>query len=177
MHCKILSGIIVAVLISGFAGAQSTNAEKKDNDNKVSLSLINTAANVFANTQQASLNDFFAAFVDSKTWDSALKDSDLGPFLKLKEKKQARSVVFFIAPKGTLIAAVFFDGNSAFGVTWTNIGDGKIESNALSAKYQPVSNEMLKDSGQRLQFTQGDISTDDGDSIPAYQITSIDKSH
>ena len=163
--------IAAALLLSGLAAAQNKpDAEKND-----PLSLVKIAANVAGNTQHQDLNGFLAVYVDSESWAAALKDGDLGPFLKLKEVKPGRSAVLFFSPEKDTAISVFFDGNSPFGVTFAKSKNGKIEAGDISSAYKPVAKEMLKDAGQELQFTKSDVATDDGQPITAFQITSAGK--
>jgi hypothetical protein len=163
--------IAAALLLSGLAAAQNKpSAEKND-----PLSLVKIASNVASNTQHQDLNGFLAIYVDSESWAAALKDGDLGPFLKLKEVKPGRSAVLFFSPEKDTAISIFFDGNSPFGMTFAKAKSGKIEDGDISSAYKPVSKEMLKDAGQELQFNKGDVSTDDGQPLTAFQITSTGK--
>ena len=132
--------------------------------------MVKVAANVAANTQHQDFNDFLAVYVDSKTWAAALKDGDLGPFLKLKEEKPGRSAVLFFSPAKDIAISVFFDGDMAFGMTSAKAKNSKIEASDISSAYKPVSKEMLKDAGVEFQFNKGDIATDDGQPLTGYQI-------
>jgi hypothetical protein len=53
--------------------------------------------------------------------------------------------------------------------------DGKIADKDISGEYKDVTKEMLKETGQPVHLESGDISTDDGVPLPAYQITSAAK--
>lgn len=163
--------IAAALLLSGLAAAQNKpDAEKKD-----PLSLVKTATNVVSNLQHQDLNEFLAIYVDQESWAAALKDNDLGPFLKLKETKPGRSAVLFFSPDKNIAMSVFFDGDSAFGMTAAKAKNGKIEASDISSAYKPVSKDMLKETGQEFQFTKGDISTDDGQPLTGFQISSASK--
>ena len=118
------------------------------------LSLVKIAVNVASNTQHQDLNGFLAIYVDSESWAAALKDGDLGPFLKLKEVKPGRSAVLFFTPEKDTAITVFFDGNSPFGMTAAKAKSGKIEAGDISSAYKPVSKEMLKDAGQEPAVQQ-----------------------
>jgi hypothetical protein len=159
------------LLVSAIATAQNKpDAEKKD-----PLPLVKIAVNIAGNLKDHNLNGFLAVYIDSESWASGLKDSDLGPFLKLKETKPNRSAVLIFSPEKDTGICVFFDGDSAFGATGARAKDGKMEADAISAAYKPVTKEMLKDAGQDFQFTRGDVTTDDGQAVPAYQISSAAK--
>ena len=163
--------VVVTLLFSGLAtGQNKPDAEKKD-----PLSLVKIAANVVSNSQHQDLNDFLAIYVDQDTWVAALKDGDLGPFLKLKEAKPGRSAVLFFQPDKEVAMSVFFDGDSAFGMTAVKAKNGKIEASDISSAYKPVSKDMLKETGQGFQFTRGDITTDDGQPVTGFQVTSTGK--
>jgi hypothetical protein len=175
MKFRILSCFIAAFLISALATAQSQPGAAKDAEKSGPLALVKTAAKIAGNTQPQDFNNFLAVYVDSQTWSAALKDGDLGPFLKLKEEKPGRSAVLFFSPEKDIAISVFFDGDAAFGVTSAKAKSGKIEASDISAAYKPVSKEMLKDAGQELQFNKSDVITDAGQALTAYQITSADK--
>jgi hypothetical protein len=169
MKFRILAPLIAAaLLLSGLAAAQNKPEAGKSDP----LSLVKIAVNVASNTQHQDLNGFLAIYVDSETWAAALKDGDLGPFLKLKEVKPGRSAVLFFSPEKDNAISVFFDGNSPFGVTAAKAKNGKIEAGVISSAYKPVSKEMLKDAGQNLQFSKSDVATDDGQALTAFEITS-----
>lgn len=166
--------VIATLLIAGLAmGQNKPDAEKAEKIEP--LSLVKIAANVAINSQHQDLNGFLAIYMDSHNWASGLKDSDLGPFLKLKEEKPGRSAVLFFSPDKDVAISIFFDGDSAIGVTAAKAKNGKIESSDISAAYKPVSKEMLKGTAQELQFTQGDLTTDDGQPVTGFQITSASK--
>src|SRR4249920_3508906 len=115
MKFKMITPFIVAVLLlSGLAAAQS----KPDTEKSDPLPLVKIAANVVSNTQHQDLNGFIAIYVDSGSWASALKDSDLGPFLKLKEVKPGRSAVLFFSPEKDTAISVFFDDKAPFGMAY-----------------------------------------------------------
>ncbi|MGZ4854952.1 MAG: hypothetical protein ACXV7C_00870 [Candidatus Angelobacter sp.] len=163
--------LAAALLVSGIATAQSKpEAEKKD-----PLPLVRIASNVARNIQDRNLNGFLVIYIDSQSWASGLKDGDLGPFLKLKEAKSGRSAVLFFSPEKDIAIGVFFDGDSAFGAASVKAKNGKIDANDISAAYKPISKEMLKDAGQDLQFDKGDVSTDDGQPVTAFQISAAKK--
>src|SRR3989442_15201724 len=114
----ILPSAAVMLLLSGLASAQNKpEAEKKE-----PRFFVKTAANVASNAQQRDLNGLLAIYVDSKTWAAGLKDSDLGPFLKLKEEKPGRCAVFFFSADKDTAIGVFFDGDSAVGVAAPKAG-------------------------------------------------------
>ena len=167
--------IAAAFLVSALATAQTKPGAAKDAEKPDPLALVKIAANVAGNTQPQDLNNFLVIYVDSQTWAAALKDGDLGPFLKLKEEKLGRSAVLFFSPEKDVAIGVFFDGDAAFGMTSAKAKSGKIEASDISAAYKPVSKEMLKDAGQELQFNKSDVITDAGQALTAYQISSAGK--
>jgi hypothetical protein len=172
MKCRVLAPYIAAAfLLVGIATAQNKPAtEKKD-----PLPLVKVASNIAVNSQQQDLDGFLAVYVDPESWASALKDGDLGPFLKVKEQKPGRSaVLFFPANKETGIC-VFFDGDSPVGVTAAKAKNGKIEAGDISAGYKPLAKEMLNDTGQEYVFSKGDLATDDGQPLEGFQVTRASK--
>jgi hypothetical protein len=173
MKLRTVTPFIAAMLvISGLAlGQNKPDAEKKD-----PRFFVKIAANVASNAQPQDLTGFLAIYVDSQSWASGLKDGDLGPFLKLKEGKPDRRAVFFFPPSKETGICVFFDGDSPFGVTAAKAGSGgKIEAADISTAYKAVSKEMLKESGQQFQFNEGQIATDDGQPLAAFEVAKADK--
>lgn len=164
--------VLVTLLSTGFARAGNQAAsEKKD-----PLSLVKMAVAIAVNTQHQDLDGYFANYVAPEQWAVALKDEDLGPFLKLKEQKPGRSVVIVMPPSlhspGATVC-VYFDGDKPFGMTAAKGGDGhKILASDISVGYQAVTGKMTVKTTEEFQFESGTISTDDGDPIPSYQIKS-----
>jgi hypothetical protein len=118
---------------------------------------------------------YMAVYVDDKSWEKLSKDSDLGPVLKLWEPKPGRSMVLLMSSDsaGTRIA-VYFEGLDVAGsVIVSPQSDAKLDPSSIKA----VPKEALKeiDAEQGLLFTRGEISSDDGDPVVAYQITSSEK--
>ena len=166
-----VSLVLLALFVSGFAAAQSQASPEKNDP----LSLVGIAVDIASNSQQHNLDGYIAIYVSPEKWAVALKDGDLGPFLKLKEAKPGRSAVFFFsaaAPSKDLAIGVYFDGGTAFGVTAAQAGaSGKIEAGDISAGYKAVTKEMLKNASQGFRFGQVEINTDDGEPLTAYAIT------
>jgi hypothetical protein len=173
MKTKVAVTIMLAGMLAVLAGAgTSQNTESKD-----PLYLATIAADVAGNVQSKSLNGFLAIYVDPKNWAAGLKDSDLGPFLKVKEAKAGRSATCLFSDAKDAVICVYFDGDTAFGVAAVTAGaSGKIEDKDIAAAYKTVSKEMLKKSDAVLTFTPGDVSTDDGTPLPGFQIASTPKS-
>lgn len=175
MKLKVIAPFLAAAFLAGLAAAQSkTGADKKDAVPKDPLPLVKLASNVASNIQDRNLNSFLGLYIDSQSWASGLKDSDLGPFLKLKEPQADRSAVLFFSPEKDTAVIVFFDGGSVTGVASAKAKSGKIEAGDMSA-VKPVTKEMLKDSRQDLQFNKIDLTTDDGDALTGFQVTSAAK--
>src|SRR5258708_28760442 len=111
-------------------------------------------------------------YLEPEKWEAGLKDSDLGPFLKLKEQKPGRSAVCFFPQSKNAAIVVYFDGGTAFGMTAVKAGaSGKIEASDISAGYKAVTKKMLKTTGQELHFNQVQINLDDGTPLIAYVTT------
>src|SRR6476660_10131129 len=95
MKSRMAASLVLIILLStGFAraGNQATS-EKKD-----PLSLVKMAVAIAVNTQHQDFDGYFANYVAPEQWAVALKDEDLGPFLKIKEQKPGRSVVIVMPP-------------------------------------------------------------------------------
>ena len=173
MKLRMVTSLVVGtLLISGPTLAQSKpDAEKKD-----ARYFARVAANVASNVQQRDLNGFLALYADSQSWASGLKDGDLAPFLKLKEEKPGRCAVLFFAPAKDAAVTVFFDGDSPFGVAAVKAGSGgPIQAGDISAAYKPVSNDMLKETGQEFQFNESQVTTDEGSPVVAFEVSTSKK--
>jgi hypothetical protein len=167
-----ISLVLIALFVSGVAQAQSQASQEKSDPQ----SLIQNAITVASNTKHPDLSGYLAIYISPDNWAAGLKDGDLGPFLKLKEGKPGRSVVFLFSQSKDSAICVYFDGAAAIGVTSAKAGaDGKIADKDISGEYKDVTKEMLKETGQPVHLESGDISTDDGVPLPAYQITSAAK--
>ncbi|MBZ5524429.1 MAG: hypothetical protein LAP21_19500 [Acidobacteriia bacterium] len=144
-------------------------------EDSVSLSLARTASNIAANTLHKNMAGYMAVYVPDKDWEKLSRDSDLGPFLKLREMKTGRSMMLMLSGDNTAVrVAVYFEGMDAMGmVVFTPGSNAKLE--ALSVK--PVPKEALKevDAEQGLLFSRGEVTSDDGDAVVTYQITSSQK--
>jgi hypothetical protein len=164
----VLAGIIVTA-----AFAQTQPQQKKDEP----LAFVKIAADVAINVQHDTVNGSLGIYISGDNWGSGLKDSDLGPFLKVKEAKPDRSVVCFFREQKDAAVCVYFDGNTPFGVTAVKAGSsGKIEAGDVAATYKPVSKEMLKKSTEELSFTEGEVNADDGQALPAFAVAVSTKS-
>ncbi len=167
-----LSLVLIALFISSFALAQNQASQEKSDPQ----SLIQTAATVASNAKRQDLNGYLAIYISPENWASGLKDGDLGPFLKQKEAKPGRSVIFLFSQSKDAAICVYFDGAAAFGMTAVKAGaGGKIEDKDISGEYKAVTKEMLKDSGQEFHLENSEIGTDDGVPLPAYLVTSAAK--
>lgn len=171
MKPRILTSMFFAgILISALAFAQTQPAPEKADP----LVFVKTAASIAGNVQHDSLDRFLGIYVSEEHWSSGSKDSDLGPFLKLKEAeaKPGRSVIFFFSDSKDAAICVYFDGQTPFGVAAVRAGaSGGIQAADVAAAYKPVSKDMLKKGDQEWHFTQSGVNTDDGTSLPAFQIT------
>ncbi len=156
--------LAAALLVPALSAQNKAGTETKD-----PLPLVKIAANIGSNIQDRNLDGFLAIYIDSQSWAAGLKDGDLGPFLKLKDAKPGRSAVLIFSPEKDTGIAVFFDGDSVIGATSAQAKSGKIdEANISPAK--PVAKETLKQT-QDWEFTKGDVATDDGLSVPGFQIS------
>src|SRR5450432_3975443 len=168
---KNLTCFAAMLFVAGFAVAQNQASPGKSDP----LSLIQIAVNVATNAHQ-DLDGHLAIYVDPEKWTAGLKDGDLGPFLKLKEQKPGRSAVCIVSSSKDSAIAVYFDGDTAFGMTAVKAGaSGKIDASDISAGYKAITKEMLADAGQKFHFEPIDLNTDDGEPLPAYVITETSK--
>jgi hypothetical protein len=166
--------VTAAVAQSPSTQPSAGKAEKKD-----PLFFVKIAADVASNVQTQSLNGYLGVYIDSETWASALKDGDLGPFVKLKEAKAGRTVACLFSQAKDAAVCVFFDGDTPFGVAAVKAGvapvkagaSGGIEASDVAAAYKPISKEMLKKSEKELHFEPGDLNTDDGAPLPGFSIS------
>ncbi|HEV2961511.1 MAG TPA: hypothetical protein VG649_06780 [Candidatus Angelobacter sp.] len=159
------SCMALILLVASLAVAQ--NQPSKDDP---ALRYARLAFNAASLTQHQSLEGYLAVFVDDKSWTTLSKDGDLGPFLKLKEQKAERRMVYFLGSPEGLRVVVYFDGPSATDVAAFTPGpNAKISADLL----KPVPKETLKanDAAANWSFTLEEVSSDDGDPIPAYRIT------
>jgi hypothetical protein len=157
--------------------AQKASPEKPAAETKDPLSFARTAADVAANVQSQSLDGYLAIYIDDKNWADGLKDSDLGPFLKIQEAKPGRSATCFFASGKDAATCVYFDGDTPFGVAAAKVGaSGQIQAADIQAAYKPVSKEMLKKATAEINFNASDINTDEGTPLPAFQVTVAEKS-
>ncbi len=171
MKSKMFLPVVLAMSAVLTVAQNQPSAEKKP-----PLFFLKTTADVAGNVQSQSLNGFLAIYISDKDWKEALKDGDLGPFLKVQEAKPGRSAgCLFSSSKDTTIC-VYFDGDVPFGVAAVRVGpSGKIEASDISAAYKAVSKEMLRKGREDLTFTEGNVNTDNGVPLPAFQITSTGK--
>jgi hypothetical protein len=173
MKWKMLALVVFAGALAAVAGAQN----QPDQGKKDPLPLVKIAADVAGNVQRDTVNGSLAIYLDDQNWAAGLKDSDLGPFLKLKEAKPGRSATCLFTQSKDSAVCVYFDGDSPFGVAAVKAGaSGKIEAGDIAAAYKPVTKEMLKKGGDELNFTPAPISTDDGQPLPAFVVTAMAKS-
>jgi hypothetical protein len=166
---------LVTLWIAGFAQAWSQAASEKSDP----LSLAEMAVTIAANTQHQDFDGFFAIYVSPENWDLVLKDGDLGPFLKVKEKKPGRSAVILETPSlnsTDAIVCIYFDGNKPFGMTAIKRKDGgKTLADDIASAYKPVAKSMTQKKDHEFEFVEGNIRTDNDDPLPAYKIKSVDK--
>lgn len=141
-------------------------------EDSVSLSLARTATNIAANTLHQNMAGYMAMYAPDKDWEKFSKDSDLGPFLKLIEAKPGRTMVLLLSldNPGPRIA-VYFDGMDILGMAiFTPQPDAQPEASAVKAVPKEALREI--DAEQGLLFARGVVTSDEGDTILTYQITS-----
>jgi hypothetical protein len=162
--------LICATTITGFAQTKTQALPKE-----APLSLVDTAVTIALRTQQQNFDGFVAVYISPENWDAALKDGDLEPFLKLKEKKPGRSAVVVTPPNANNIEAptvcIYFDGDKAFGVTVARSKDGaKPSAGDIADAYKAVTKAMTQKNGLEFELEPGEVSTDDGAPLRAYTI-------
>jgi hypothetical protein len=151
--------------------AENPTPEKKD-----PLFFVKIAGDVAGNVQSQSLDRHLAIYIDDKNWSEGLKDSDLGPFLKVKEAKPGRSAACFFSSSKDAATCVYFDGDTPFGVAAVKAGaSGQIQASDITAAYKTVTKEMLKKGSAELDFSPMDVNTDDGTPLPAFGVSSTAK--
>lgn len=160
------------MLVSAAVAQNQSTPEKAD-----PLFFVKTAADVAGNVQKSSLDGYLGIYVSEQNWQAGLKDSDLGPFLKLKEAKAGRSAALLFSSAKDAAICVYFDGKAPFGVAAVKAGTGGsggggggIQASDIAAAYQAVSKEMLKKGEQEWHFNADDVNTDDGVTLPGFQI-------
>jgi hypothetical protein len=175
MKLRVVGSIIVAAALVA-AGAAQNQPNPEKSVKKDPLAFVKIAADVAGHVQHDTVNGSLAIYLDEQNWAAGLKDSDLGPFLKVKEAKPGRSAACLFSPAKDAAVCVYFDGDSAFGVAAVRAGSsGKIEPSEITAAYKPVSNEMLKKGDEELKFSESDVATDDGQPLPAFVVTATSK--
>lgn len=159
---------LIAVCLAATAALGQTRLSKEDS---FVLHLARTSANIAANTQHQKMAGYLAVYVDEKGWEKLTRDSDLGPFLRLKEPRPDLSMVLLLPasePEAVRVA-VYFDGPDPVGMITSH---DRIDP----ASVKPVPKDALKeiDVEQGLMFTRGEVASDDGDPIVAYEISGPD---
>jgi hypothetical protein len=164
---------VVVFLVLALAAVLTLAQNQPNREKKPPLFFLKIAADVAGNVQSQSLNGFLAIYVDEKSWNDAVKDSDLGPFLKAQEAQPGRSAGCLFSSRRDTAICVYFGGDVPLGVAAVRTGaGGKIEAGDVAAAYKAVSKEMLKKGKEDLSFTEGKVTTDDGFPLPAFQIAS-----
>lgn len=159
---------VLALALAGSAVSQDQGGKKEP------LNFVKNAADVALNVQQDSLNGYLGIYISPADWDGAVRDGDLGPFMKLKEAgpKDGRSAACFFSPNKDAAICVYFDGDAAFGVDAVKAAsDGKIKPADVAASYKPIPKDMPKKSSRKLKFTEGGANTDEGYPLPAFAIS------
>lgn len=166
--------LICATAIAGFTQPKNQAPPKDD-----PLLLVDTAVTIALRTQQQNFDGFVAVYISPENWDAALKDGDLGPFLKLKEKKPGRSAVVITPPNANADAptvCVYFDGDKAFGVTAARSKDSaKPSVGDIADAYKAVTKAMTEKKGLEFELEPGQVSTDDGVPLRAYTINNASR--
>jgi hypothetical protein len=175
---KNLFSFMLAVMIAGSSLVQAQNPQTSQGniqpDFKASQAkLVAMTVGIASKVQQASLEGYLAILVDERSWTGALKDSDLGPFVKLSPAKTGRRAVLLMSPKADAVICVFYDEELPFGVAAAQSPKKgkKITDADAAASYKLVTPEMQTANEKSLGLTEGYVKTDEGISMTTYQIT------
>jgi hypothetical protein len=164
----VLAFVVLAAAFGAFAGAQN----QPDQGKKDPLAFVKVAAVIAANVQHETVVGATGIYIDQQIWAAALRDGDLGPFIKVKEAKTGRSAACLFSESKDSAVCVYFDGDTPFGVAAVKAAaSGKIDAEAVAAAFKPVSKEMLKKGNEELSFSPTDVATDDGQPLPAFLVT------
>ncbi len=165
------SAFLVLTWVLATAASGQNQAQKPKED---PLFFVKIAASVANSVQPDTVNGSLGIYISDQNWAAGLKDSDLGPFLKVKEAKAGRRAVCLFTQSKDAAVCVYFDGNDPFGVAAAKAGpSGKIEAGAIAMK--PVSKDMLKKGTDEFLFTESNVNTDDGEALPAFVIAAKPK--
>jgi hypothetical protein len=167
MKSRVFVGLALA-MAAVLAVAQSRPSTEK----KAPLFFLKIAANVASHVQSQSLIGYLAIYIDEPTWNAALKDGDLGPFLKPQEAKPGRSAGCLFSTRKDAAVCTYFDGDVPYGVVAMRAGaTGTIDGSDILGAYKPVSKQMVKKGKEDLNFTEGAVITDDGTRLSSFQVT------
>jgi len=179
MKSKMLFFILLAAFSAAAQGAPNqTKQDKQDKqEKKAPLFFVKRAVEITSVVQREIVNGSLGIYIADENWAAGLRDSDLGPFLTVKEGKADRSAACLFTQDKDAAVCVYFDGNSPFGVVAAKAGaSGRIEAADVSAAFKPVSKDMLGKDADELTFTPNPASTDDGQELPAFAIAAAHKS-
>jgi hypothetical protein len=176
MKSKMLVFMLLAAFSAAAQGAQNQTKQQKP-EKKDPLFFVKRAVEIASVVQREIVNGSLGIYIADENWAAGLKDSDLGPFLKVKEGKEDRSAACLFTQDKAAAVCVYFDGNSPFGVVAAKAGaSGRIEAADISAAFKPVSKDMLGKGADELTFTPNPVSTDDGQELPAFAVAVAPKS-
>ena len=178
LKVKAAALFVFVTLLASFAVAQNqpAGAQPSGAGEKEPLYFVKIAATVAGNAEGGSMAGRFAIFIDQKTWASGLNDSDLGPFVKLKEAKTDRSLVCLFSQEKDRAACVYFDAGKPVGIVSAKADGGKIDPDKLAAAYKDISKDMLKDrKDDPLAFGENEMNADDGVSLAAFVVSKAAK--
>lgn len=164
--------LLLLVAMATVAAQNQPDTSKTASNVKDPLFFIKLATRVAANLHP--IDGYLAIYIDQKTWSAARRDGDLGPFVKFKDARPNRSVTCLFSQHKTEIATcVYFDSDRPFGVASVlPSADGRVTASDISAAYKDFSKNMLKErDDDRLSFTSGEVTSDDGTKLIAYTVT------
>jgi hypothetical protein len=153
----------------GFCSAELHAGQAQD-----SFPLVKLATDVVKMHRGETLAGFYAITIDAKRWESLTTDSDLGPFLKLKQSQPDLSVVLVLRnSKRDPAYCVYFHGQNPSGFAEVSPKpSGKMTDEDVRKSYQDVARQTVKPTGEELYFTDVSLTTDDGSPMPAVKILS-----
>ena len=168
MNTSKLVALILSVLCfldeAGYAG------EPKD-----SFPLVKVATDIVQLHRPQTLAGFVAIPIDESNWALLTRDSDLRPFLKLKESRADLSLVMVVPanPKKDSTYCVYFRGQDPLGFVEAKTSEtGKITDEDVRNAYKEIAKKIVKTGTEELYFTDVILHTDDGSPLPAIKILS-----
>lgn len=153
--------------------AAGTNHEAGNNAIREALPFVQVAAVVADRVRHRSLNNYTGVYISEDNWSWASQDDYIGPFLRVKfaKPRPERSAACVFSPDKEIALCVYFDGHTPFGLTTIRVGvSGHVEPHRVALSYEGLANKLLKNSEQKLDFTPMPLTSDDGRTLPGFQL-------